>query len=111
MSEAGSLPKVEKDTPGGAQEKAPRAEGVERMLSGQDAPQEPEQPGSKAEQEGGEAPDGVGTSITRGAEEVAKQEAEPGRQDTGTQGASQRPTGTSTERDVTGVDPQAPTVP
>lgn len=47
-------------------------------------------------------------STTRRAEEIAKGEKEAGRQDTGVQGATKRPTGTSTPRDATSVDPKAP---
>jgi len=109
---AKDLPEVEKETAAGESQKAARREGVERMLTGQEAPQDTEQPGSKAEPDSrNTAPAGVGESITRGAEDVAKQEGEPGRVDTGTQGATERPKGTSTGRDVTGVDPQAPPVP
>jgi hypothetical protein len=54
-------------------------------------------------------PEGTGQSSTRRAETVSAQEGkEAGRRDTGTQGESQRPTGTSTARDSTGVDPQEP---
>ena len=45
-------------------------------------------------------------SLTRRGEDVTKQEDEAGRHDTGTQGATERPTGTSTARDFTGVDPK-----
>jgi hypothetical protein len=48
---------------------------------------------------------GVGESITRRGEDVDKQEDEPGREDTGTQGPSDRPVGTSDERASTSVDP------
>jgi hypothetical protein len=49
----------------------------------------------------------VGESITRRGEDVVKQEGtEPGRFDGPPQGQSQRPTGGSTARDFTGVDPQ-----
>lgn len=51
----------------------------------------------------------VGQSMTTRGEDIAERDgSEAGRQDTGTQGASERPTGTSTARDVTGVDPQEP---
>jgi len=57
----------------------------------------------------GDAPDspaGVGTSPSRGGETVAKQEGkEPGREDAGTEHPSERPTGTSDTRDITGVKP------
>jgi hypothetical protein len=48
---------------------------------------------------------GVGESMSRRGEDVAKQEDEPGRDDTGTRGASGRPAGTSDERDSSSVDP------
>jgi hypothetical protein len=52
-----------------------------------------------------ESPLGVGVSMTRRGEDVHKQEDEPGREDTGTKGPSDRPTGTSDERASTAVDP------
>jgi hypothetical protein len=48
---------------------------------------------------------GVGESISRRGEDVSKQEDEEGRDDAGTQGPSERPVGTSDERDSTSVDP------
>ncbi len=54
----------------------------------------------------GATPMGVGESKTEGAEEIAMGTKEAGRQDTGTQGkTTERPTGSSTGRDVTGVNP------
>jgi hypothetical protein len=54
-------------------------------------------------------PEDAGQSSTRHGEAVSGHEGkEAGRRDTGTQGESQRPTGTSTARDSTGVDPQEP---
>jgi hydrogenase small subunit len=48
----------------------------------------------------------VGESVTRRGEDVSKQEGkDAGRYDTGTQTPSGRPAGTSTTRDVTGVNP------
>lgn len=47
-------------------------------------------------------------STTRRAEDIAKDEQEAGREETGTEGATERPTGTSTARDYTGVDPKDP---
>jgi hypothetical protein len=52
-----------------------------------------------------ESPLGVGVSMTRRGEDVDKQEDEPGREDTGTKGPSDRPVGTSDERASTSVDP------
>jgi hypothetical protein len=48
---------------------------------------------------------GVGESMTRRGEDVDRQEDEEGRDDAGTQGASDRPVGVSDERDQTSVDP------
>ena len=55
-------------------------------------------------------PLGVGESTTRRAEDIAEDEGkEPGRHDQGTADTpAQRPVGTSTARDQTGVDPQEP---
>jgi hypothetical protein len=50
----------------------------------------------------------AGKSTTRRGEDVAKEEREAGRYDTGTKGKSGRPTGKSTARDSTGVAPQEP---
>lgn len=47
-------------------------------------------------------------SITRRAEDIAANEDEAGRKETGTQGPTRRPTGTSTARDYTSVDPKEP---
>jgi len=49
-----------------------------------------------------------GDSITRRGEDVGASDQEAGRKDTGTQGPTDRPTGTSTARDATSVDPQDP---
>jgi hypothetical protein len=48
---------------------------------------------------------GVGESLSRRGEDVDKHEDEEGRDDAGTKGASDRPVGTSDERDATSVDP------
>jgi hypothetical protein len=48
---------------------------------------------------------GVGESLSRRGEDVDKQEDEEGRDDAGTKGASDRPVGTSDERDASSVDP------
>ena len=53
-----------------------------------------------------ESPLGVGVSMTRRGEDVAKQEDEPGRVDTGTRGPTDRPAGVSDDRASTGVDDQ-----
>ena len=54
------------------------------------------------------SPKGVGDSDSRRGENESKGDKESGRHDTGAQGGANRPTGTSTARDVTGVDPQDP---
>jgi hypothetical protein len=51
------------------------------------------------------SPLGVGESINRHGEDVAKQEGEEGREHAGTKGETDRPHGTSDERDSTSVDP------
>ena len=48
---------------------------------------------------------GVGESLSRRGEDVDRQEDEEGRDDAGTKGPSDRPVGTSDERDSTSVDP------
>jgi hypothetical protein len=48
---------------------------------------------------------GVGESINRHGEDVAEQEDEPGRDDTGTKGPSDRPAGTSGQPASTSIDP------
>jgi hypothetical protein len=56
--------------------------------------------------------DTVGQSASRRGEDISEQDGkEAGRQDTGPQGASQRPSGTSSGRDVTSVNPQEPIEP
>jgi hypothetical protein len=54
------------------------------------------------------APEGVGESVGRRGENMTAADGkEAGRHDTGTDGTeADRPTGSSTPRDLTGVDPQ-----
>jgi hypothetical protein len=85
--------------------KQKRAEGVERMLSGEPPPREPETNEPEPPGEVGGASK-VGESVTRRAEEVAAGTKEPGRADSGTEGPAGRPAGTSSARDATSVDPQ-----
>lgn len=83
-----------------------RADGVERMLSGEPAPQEATQAGSSAapRADAAMAPSGVGESAGRHAEDMIESDGkEAGRYDTGTKGQSERPTGESTSRDTSGV--------
>ena len=88
--------------------KEARRESVERQL--EDTEPSAEQTASPAPEfepaEGGVEGDGVEgeehSSITRQGNEG---EGEPGREETGTQGPTERPVGTSTERDQTSIDP------
>lgn len=94
------------DAPGEGEAKESAVEGHKKAFEGRDT-QEASRGG------GGQGPDltpaGTGQSSTRRGEDVTKEEGpEAGRHDTGTQGASQRPVGTSSARSYTGVDPQEP---
>jgi len=82
-----------------------RAEGPERMLRGEEPPKDTVQPESSASSGEGEmAPEGVGESINRRGEDVVKREGtEAGRETEGTKGQSDRPYGSSDERDKTGI--------
>jgi hypothetical protein len=78
-------------------------------------PPGPERSVSQEEREGvpptdttAASPLGVGQSTRRPAEDTARANQETGRQDQGTQGPSERPVGTSTAEDSTGIDPQEP---
>src|SRR4051812_26070515 len=87
-------------------EQQQRAEGVARQLNDEAPPKDKGQnnPDSPTAAAGSAA---VGDSTTRRGEDIkAADGKEPGRADTGTKGASERPTGTSDGRDSTGVDPQ-----
>lgn len=94
-----------------AESKAERAESVSRMLSGEDAPKDTEQPSGVEDGSGEPPPDGVGESITRRGENVVDDDGkEAGRFDDGTDGTpADRPTGGSTTRDATGVGAPDPT--
>ena len=88
-----------------------RAESVRRQKAGEDAPEEanPESlVGPTGGSEGEEPPEGVGESVARRGEDMIQHHGkEAGRHDTGTGGSeAERPTGGSTSRDRTGVDPQ-----
>ena len=51
-----------------------------------------------------DSPLGVGVSMTRRGEDIARQEDEEGREDAGTRGPTDRPAGVSDERASTSVD-------
>ena len=93
-----------------------RSASVERQLaetktgpSGQTASpadERPPRPGDPVASEAPESPHGVGESSSARGEDVGSGTKEEGRDDTGTRGESERPTGTSDARDTTGVNPQ-----
>lgn len=93
-----------------------RAESVERQLAetktgrpGETASPADEQPAREDEvtDEVPDSPKGVGQSANRRGEDMADHEGkEPGREDAGTKGPSDRPVGKSDERDASTVDPQ-----
>lgn len=85
------------------QSKADRAAGVGRMLSGDAPPEEPPENDPEPPGEVGGA-SSVGESTAARAEDTASKDKEAGRRDTG-EGAAGRPTGTSSDRDETGIDP------
>lgn len=68
--------------------------------------------GQRNPEEPDSAPDASrdpGDSITRRGEDIQEGSVkEPGRHDAGTQGPTDRPVGTSTMRDSTGISPQEP---
>ena len=98
------------------QDKAAASEGVHKSFRAEENAPAPGEaaPESKEEREGVSATDttaatplGVGESLTKGGEELAREPGkESGRHDTGEKGPARRPTGTSTAEDVTGVKPQ-----
>ena len=86
------------------QSKDARAESVARQLNDEAPPEEPA-PNPSGGSSPAEGTEDVGESVTRRGEEIVDDDGkEPGRVDTGTQGPTDRPTGTSTERDATGID-------
>lgn len=89
------------------QSKAERAESVSRMLNDEEAPTtEPPNPDGGSEPAAGT--EDAGDSVTRRGEDMAAKDGkEPGREDTGESGAG-RPTGESSARDATGVNPTEP---
>ncbi len=94
-----------------ADSKKERADDVREQLSGEDTPDTTDRRSQVGPTGGGEAkmaPEGVGTSYTRGGEQISGQEGkEAGRVDTGADDSETgRPTGESTPRDRSGVDPQ-----
>ncbi len=89
---------------GSEQSKEARSESVERQMEGEAPPE-----ASGGEASGGstpaEATDAVGESTTRSGQDIKDRDGkEAGRIDTGTEGPTDRPTGESTKRDVTGID-------
>jgi hypothetical protein len=104
-------PGPEPDATTEAQSLEARAESVRRQKAGEDAPKEanPESlVGPTGGSPGKEPPKGTGESINRHGEDVAKREGkEAGRDDAAEDDSeARRPTGSSTSRDLTGIDPQ-----
>ena len=86
------------------QSKDARAESVARQLNDEAPPEEPA-PNPSGGSSPAEGTEDVGESVTRRGEDIVDDDGkEPGRIDTGTEGPTDRPTGTSTERDATGID-------
>jgi len=94
------------DAPGTGEAKDRAVEGNKKAFEGRDTQDE----ATGAAVQGPDLTGGhVGESTTRRGEDVADEEGkEPGRYSGPPQGESQRPTGGSTARDSTGVDPQEP---
>jgi len=89
------------------QSKAERAESVSRMLNDEEAPKT-DAPNPDGGSEPAPGTGAAGESVTRSGEHMASKDGkEPGREDTG-ESASGRPTGTSSARDATGVNPTEP---
>jgi hypothetical protein len=92
-------------------EQEERAAGVSRQLTGEGAPGDTDRESQTGPTGGGggqQAPSDVGSSISRSGEDIKAGEGkEAGRADTGSDGTvGDRPTGESSARDLTGVDPQ-----
>jgi hypothetical protein len=93
------------------QDQAAASDGVHKAFRAEENAPAPGEaaPESTQEREGVSATDttaatplGVGESLTKGGEELAKGSKETGREDTGEKGPAARPTGTSTKEDVLG---------
>jgi hypothetical protein len=100
----------------GRQEEGEGAAGTEKAFDADAAgPPRPGREISEEERKGvpstdttADSPLGVGVSMTRRAEDLARQEQEPGRETAGVKGESGRPAGKSGQRDSTALDPQDP---
>jgi hypothetical protein len=104
---------VDEDQHGWAQDAPGTGEAKEAAIAGHKKAFEGNDTQDEATGEAIQGPDltggHVGESTTRRGEDVSGQEGkEPGRSDGPQQGESQRPTGSSTARDSTGIDPQDP---
>lgn len=102
---AGSAVPPYEDRSSGSNE---RREGTARAMGDEPPLREPNEPAGADDTDLGQAPDDVGESVSRRGEDVVKDEGkEAGRVETGTHEApSNRPTGESTDRDRTSVDPE-----
>lgn len=89
------------------------AAGVPRAMGSKDPLREPNRPGEGPPPAGGDtltdddaAPENVGESVNRRGEDLADRDGkEAGRVDTGTDSGTERPTGGSTPRDKTAIEP------
>lgn len=94
-----------------AQQAGDRAfDGIDTQQSSKSTNPNAGEPGTAAE---GQAPEGVGESISRRGEDVSKQQGEEREPDggegaEGTGGVAKRPVGTSDADESTGLDPQEP---
>jgi hypothetical protein len=84
-------------------------EGIPRAFGDEPPLREPNEPAAPDDDTAGtQAPKDVGVSTTRGGEDLSKSHhdgKEAGRHDTGTTGATDRPTGESDARDETSIGP------
>lgn len=104
---ASAVPPYDGRTLGGAKPDSgtARAFGSEAPLENPESPASQEAPDQQSADD--QAPEGVGESTTRRGEDVIREEGdEPGRTHTGTDDSpAQRPTGESTSRDETSIQP------
>lgn len=84
--------------------KEDRAASAGRAVRGDEPPEDTVQPEGSGSSEGAKmAPEGVGESKGSRGEDMVKGSKEAGRYDEGTKGDTDRPAGSSDERDTTGI--------
>lgn len=94
-----------------SESKEDRAKGVSRQLNDEDPPSDTDPESLVGPTGGGDAemaPEGVGESVGRRGEDIVDKDGkEAGRHDTGTDNSpAERPTGESTKRDQSSINPQ-----